>query len=267
LAFDGKLRDRVGQGELALNSDGQLDGVFTVTLNVGSGNRTLTRLQLTNTPGGVWNTQGGDGFWSLGVATGLDTVLLNAGNDSVNSSLPDGSSLKIFAADFQNRMFLTGTPFTLTATFADGSTATANATIPTPNPTISLGFDGKLRDRVGQGESTLSSDGQLDGVFTVTLNVGSGNRTVARMQLNRTGQVGVWNTQPGDGFWSLGAAIALDTPLLNAANDSVNFVVTDGTSFKIFAADFQGQMFVPGSSFTLNVNFADTSTATASISF
>jgi uncharacterized protein (DUF2345 family) len=131
LSFDGQLRDRVGQGETRLNPDGQMDGVFTVTLNVGSGNRTVTRLQLTNIPGGVWNTQAPDGFWSLGVAGALDASLLNAANDSVNFAVTEGSSFKIFASDYQNRMFLTGTIFTLTATFAGGSTATANATIPT----------------------------------------------------------------------------------------------------------------------------------------
>ena len=67
LAFNGPLRDRVGQAEIALAPDGSPDGVFTVMVNPGSGNRTITRLQLTNTPGGVWNTQAPDGFWSLGI--------------------------------------------------------------------------------------------------------------------------------------------------------------------------------------------------------
>jgi len=148
------------------------------------------------------------------------------------------------------------------------ATQSLNLTInPASNsPTVSLSFDGKLRDRVGQAELALSPDGQLDGVFTVTLNAGSGNRTVTRLQLNRGGPIGVWDTQAGDGFWSLGAALGLDTPLLNnVTNDSVNFAVTDGSSFKIFAADYQGQMFVLGSAFTLTANFADGSTATANM--
>src|SRR5207245_9676619 len=47
--------------------------------------------------------------------------------------------------------------------------------LPSSNPTITLTFDGQLRDRVGEGEFTLAPDGKLDGVFTVTLNTGSGN--------------------------------------------------------------------------------------------
>jgi hypothetical protein len=76
---------------------------------------------------------------------------------------------------------------------------------------------------------------------------------------------GVWDTQGGHGFWSLGAATGLNTELLNADNDSVNFAVAEGSSFKIFATDFLGQMFVPGSLFTLSVAFADDSTADRSI--
>jgi subtilisin family serine protease len=268
LSFDGVIRDRVGQNELALSPDGQLDGVFTVTLNAGSGNRTVTRMQLNRAgPIGVWDTQAGDGFWSLGAASVLDTALLNAANDSVNFAVTAGSSFKIFAADFLGQMFVPGSGFTLSVNFADGTTATANATINSipPGPTISLGFDGMIRDRVGQSEFALNPDGQLDGVFTVTLNLGSGTRTVSRLQLNRAGPIGVWDTQGGDAFWSLGAASGLDTALLNAANDSVNFQVAEGSSFKTFAADFLGQMFVPGSGFTLTANFSDGSTATANL--
>jgi hypothetical protein len=59
----------------------------------------------------------------------LDTALLNGSDDSVNFTLNEGSSFKVFTADFQNRMFLSGTAFTLNVNFADGSTATGNVTI------------------------------------------------------------------------------------------------------------------------------------------
>ena|GEM_PF-3169578 len=63
----------------------------------------------------------------------------------------------------------------------------------------------------------------------------------------------------------LGAASGLNTELLNADSDSVNFAVAEGSSFKIFAADFLGQMFAPGSLFTLSVAFADDGTVDQSI--
>ena len=132
-------------------------------------------------------------------------------------------------------------------------------------PSIALSFNGQIRDRVGEGETALNADGAMDGTFTVTLSAGSGNRTVSRLDLARSG-LGNWETQPNNGFWVLGAAGTLDAALFNAANGTVNFPLTAGSSFNIFASNFQGAMFVAGSSFTLTVSFADGSTATATAS-
>jgi hypothetical protein len=360
LAFSGLLADRVGQNNLSQGTDQHLDPTFTVTFPNTGGTRTVTSLRLDGTTaGGTWDTNGANGFWTLGAARDLASALLNLADDSVNFSVAPGGSFLIFTSDwflgqpFPNGLFQPGNQFTLTIGFSDNSTAALTVTIPagttthiltvassnptsgaaitvSPNdnsnqgngttqfirtynnntpviltaaataggnnfsswsgcdtssgttcnvtmsadktvtavyvvpssPQISLTYDGQLRDKVGQGEFALNPDGQLDGTFTVTLNEGSGSRTVSRLQLNRGGPIGVWDTQGGDGFWSLGVASGLDTlPLLNAANDSVNFQIGEGSSFKIFAADYQGQMFVPGSSFTLNVNLADGSTA------
>src|SRR4029077_2536984 len=163
-----------------------------------------------------------------------------------NGALPSGLNLN-------SNGTISGTPtqaatFSFTVTVQDAALSTVSRTLSlminsgtaqlTSIATITLSYDGQLRDRVGQNELALSADGQLDGVFTVTLNAGSGNRTVTRLQLNRAGPIGVWNTQAGDGFWSLGADTGLDTALLNAANDSVNFALAEGNSFKIFAADY-----------------------------
>src|SRR5436309_15312586 len=52
-------------------------------------------------------------------------------------------------------------------------------------PTISVAFLGKLRDKVGQGNSALTADGALDGTFQVTLQAGSGARTVTRLELGQ----------------------------------------------------------------------------------
>jgi hypothetical protein len=116
----------VGQNNLARTADGQLDGTFTVTLNLGSGNRTVSDFKLTNSIGGVWDTVGATGFWTLGVASGLDTALLNGGDDSVSFVFNEGTSLKIFASDLNNAQFSAGRTFTLTVNFADGTTATTN---------------------------------------------------------------------------------------------------------------------------------------------
>src|SRR5206468_9220039 len=80
LAFLGKLRDKVGQGNGAFSADGALDGNFRVTVGAGSGARTVTRLELRRAGGGgVWDTDPATANWALGAGASLDGALLNAG--------------------------------------------------------------------------------------------------------------------------------------------------------------------------------------------
>jgi hypothetical protein len=41
-----------------------------------------------------------------------------------------GVILRLFASDFQGQMFVSGSSFTVTVTFADGTEALATATVP-----------------------------------------------------------------------------------------------------------------------------------------
>jgi hypothetical protein len=146
----------------------------------------------------------------------------------------------------------------------EGTSANVNGT-GVPPATIALEYNGKLRDRVGQGDQALGADGSLDGTFTVTVS-GGGTRTVTRLDLSRSGG-GNWDTVPAQGYyWALGAAQSLDAPLYNAANTSVSFAVANGGSFNIFASDQNNALYGSGSIFTLKVTFADGTSATASVS-
>jgi hypothetical protein len=131
---------------------------------------------------------------------------------------------------------------------------------------LALSFDGKLRDRVGRADKALSPDGALDATFTVNLLAGSGNRTVVKLELRRSDNGGIWNTT-ADSRWALGAAATLDGALYNnTADASVNFAVSEGGSFKLFASNGTGSAnyFPPGSTFILTATFGDGSTAAAS---
>ncbi|MBI4529243.1 MAG: matrixin family metalloprotease [Deltaproteobacteria bacterium] len=128
---------------------------------------------------------------------------------------------------------------------------------------VTLAFDGKLRDRVGKGDQAITPDGLSDGVFTVTLQSGSGNRTVTRLELQRNGSNAIWDTQAGTIYWVLGAASTLDAALYNAANSAVNFSLAEGAGFKIFASDYNNALFPVGQGFTVRVLFSDGSSATA----
>jgi hypothetical protein len=133
VAYNGKVQDRVGQGETALGADGAQDGTLTVTLN-GSGGRTVTGLRLTSnwaTWPGTWRTNSpGTGYWVLGMAATQTGPLLNAaGTMAVNFAVADGGSFVVFAADYLGGEFVPGNVLAVTATFSDGSTATASTTV------------------------------------------------------------------------------------------------------------------------------------------
>ena len=91
----------------------------------------VTGLRLDSDAPGIWDTNNASVYWVLGVAPTLDSALLNTpGTMAVNFAVADGSSFVLFASDYQNSEFLPGRMLTLTATFSDGSTATATTTVP-----------------------------------------------------------------------------------------------------------------------------------------
>src|SRR5262249_57426916 len=97
----------------------------------------LTRVELRRTGGGgTWTTAAATSFWALGVAATLDGPLLNAGNGAVSAAITDGGSVHVFAGDPNPPAFTSGSGFTVTANFADGTSAAATVTLP-PMPAIS----------------------------------------------------------------------------------------------------------------------------------
>src|SRR5947199_4635449 len=130
LAFLGKLRDKVGQGNTAFSADSAFDGSFRVTVQAGSGARTVTRLELRRASGGVWDTDPATANWALGASAGLDGALVNSGTGTVSFGVVDGAEFFGFASDFGPAAFTTGSGFSLTVTLADGSVATVQTTIP-----------------------------------------------------------------------------------------------------------------------------------------
>jgi hypothetical protein len=155
---------------------------------------------------------------------------------------------------------------TVTNSGGGSGTLASGFTVVSGAATLSLAYNGLLRDRVGQGETALGPDGVMDGTLTATLSA-SGGRTVTALRLdgNYAPAPGLWLTNsPGTTHYVLGVASSLDSPFLNAPwTMAVNFPVADGGSFVLFAADWQSTGFQPGRTLTLTATFADGSTATA----
>jgi hypothetical protein len=123
-------------------------------------------------------------------------------------------------------------------------------------PSLTIGYSGKIRDKVGQGDTALSSDGAMDGTFTVTVPSGGGTKTVNSLEM-RNSVAGVWDTKPFNGSWALGAANSLNGSLLNNADSSVNFSVKAGATFYVFGSDFNNSHFNSGTTFLIGVKFTD----------
>src|SRR5207247_10414095 len=118
LAYNGKLRDKVGGGDTFRGGDGAADAIMTLTRRA-AGGPTVTALQLSNGIGGTWDTTTPNAAWLLGVALALDGALLNNPTTmAVNQAVADGGSLLLFASDYGGGQgFANGTTLTVTATF------------------------------------------------------------------------------------------------------------------------------------------------------
>jgi hypothetical protein len=155
-------------------------------------------------------------------------------------------------------------PRDVTVTNPDGQSAVrpGGFAVQPPPPSLGLSFVGKARDKVGPSSSAFAPDGQLDGTFQVTVQAGSGARTVTNLVLRRSGSIDTWDSSSATGPWALGAAYSLDGALLNAANGTVNFAVVDGGAFDVFASDYNPSPFASGQSFSVTASFADGSVVT-----
>ena len=93
------------------------------------------------------------------------------------------------------------------------STTLSGAFLVTPAPpSLSLGYEGKLRDRVGKGNGLTAPDGALDATFKVTVEAGSGARTVTQLELWTLNGSGRWDTIPTTTQWMVGAAARARQP-------------------------------------------------------
>jgi hypothetical protein len=130
LVWNGKAQDRVGPTEGQGAPDGYPDGTLTATVTGGA--RTVTRVVLVATGGGVgqWDTIPSNSQWVLGVAATQTAALFNAGNGSVSFAVADGGSFSVFGTDWYDSKFVAGTTLTLTVTFSDDTVAGASRTLP-----------------------------------------------------------------------------------------------------------------------------------------
>src|SRR5207247_10163071 len=93
--------------------------------------------------GGVWDTDPATANWALGASAGLDGALLNSGTGTVSFGVADGGAFFVFAAD-PSSVFTSGVSFTLIANFADGTSASASASVLMPTISCVARSSGRL---------------------------------------------------------------------------------------------------------------------------
>jgi hypothetical protein len=124
-------------------------------------------------------------------------------------------------------------------------------------PVPLLAYLGKVADKVGTGNDAFTADGVNDAVLTVTFP--KAGKRLAGVHL-RSGERGVWDHATGTPWWALGVAATPQAPLVD-----LDFMVDDGASIALFAADYQDQFFRPGAVLTLTVDWHDGTQETATV--
>ena len=160
----------------------------------------------------------------------------------------------------------TSGPRDVTVTNPDtgGGTLTGGFTVNSP-VTLTLVYNGKLRDTVGGGDTALAPDGAADATITLTLNAAGGRSVTAVQLVNGVG--GVWDTIAPNASWVLGVALSLNGALLNDPTTmAVTTTVADGGSLTLFASDYLGGVgFAPGRNLTVTATFSDGTSAVGTV--
>src|SRR5262245_50991206 len=134
---------------------------------------------LTVTLGGVNFETGATVSFGAGITVGNPTVVSST---QLTVPVTIGATATVGARDV-----------TVTNPSGQSGTRSGGFTVMPPPPTLSLAYLGKLRDKVGGTGSALSPDGSMDGTFRVTLGVGSGPRTITRLELRRSDGNGIYD--------------------------------------------------------------------------
>src|SRR6202034_3649147 len=177
------------------------------------------------------------------------------------TSAGDGSFATNIAAAVNDTLSLTATDVVGNVSAPTLITVRSTQSLPPSSGNTSLVYQGDLVDLVGGGSNGLSPapNGQLNAVFTLSLNIGQGlTRTISYIALAGPQTV---STQSSN----LGVAADVGGPLLNGTNGQINFPVTTGATLTLFAVD--NGFIEPGATYTASAAFTDGSQFVATYTY
>lgn len=176
----------------------------------------------------------------------------NSGLTSSATSAPDGSFATSLTAAVNDTLSLTAIDVVGNVSAATLISVRQTPSLPPSAGSTSLVYQGNLVDRVGLTSGSLTPDGQLDAVFTLSLNIGS-NITRTLSYITLAGGSQVRSTQAGS--TPLGVAADASSPLLNSPSGPVSFPITSGATLTLFAGD--GGFIQAGTTYTATAVFTD----------
>jgi hypothetical protein len=207
-----------------INAEPPVGGFSQVHGLVGSV-EAFSQLQITNLthPAQATATAAGDGTFATNIAGSVDDTL---------------SLVSVDAAGNRSTSVLI--------------TIRETSSLPPATGNTTLNYAGDLVDRVGTAPGSLSPDGALDAVFTISLNVGSGvTRTLSRIDLFN----GSSTHSAAAGVIPVGVSPDVSSAFLNRADGSISITITSGATLTLITAD--NSFIVPGSTYTATATFTD----------
>lgn len=158
LVYQGNLVDLVGGGINGLSPDGQLDAVFTLSVNVGQGlTRTISYISVVGPQTRSTQTS------NLGVAADVGGPLLNSTTGQINFPVATGATVTLVATD--NGFIQAGATYTATAAFTDGSKFVATYTYVAPADRQYVAHS----STIAANPATIVVKGSTPGTSTITV--------------------------------------------------------------------------------------------------
>jgi hypothetical protein len=187
-------------------------------------------------------------------AGGLLVNVLDTNSSATTSatSAPDGSFATSLTDAVNDTLSLTVTDVVGNVSTPTLISVRQTPSLPPSAGNTSLMYLGNLVDRVGLTAGSLTPDGQLDAVFTLSLNIGNNiTRTISYITLQ--GGSLIRSTQTGS--TPLGVAADAGSPLINSPAGPISFPITTGATLTLFAGD--GGFIQPGTTYTATAVFTD----------
>jgi hypothetical protein len=210
---------------------------------------------------GISLVYGSPGAVSGGGLTITITDTVSQATAAPATSASDGSFATNIAAAVNDTLSLTATDVVGNVSAPTLITVRSTQSLPPSAGNTSLVYQGDLVDLVGGGSNGLSPapNGQLNAVFTLSLNIGPGlTRTISYITLAGPQTV---STQSSN----LGVAADVGGPLLNSTNGQINFPVTTGATLTLFAVD--NGFIQAGAIYTATAAFTDGSQFVATYTY